>query len=196
LIFRKFLQNRDGKLRFSKTTMTKINLKFHLFAFTTALGSQIKFIVAVTGSPRFRALPSRPMLLTAIIGVAALLGFNTRTTWTGCRKQQSGIGFQSGISVEPIRNAHGSFGRRGLNLGVTALRRYSEAGPARNPPSIEQKTASRERPLSGARILPGNGGDEAQTCRFYAIARAIGDLIPWEPIRQADRTIQYLAAAT
>jgi hypothetical protein len=105
------------------------------------------------------------MLLTAIIGVAALLGFNTRTTWTGCRKQQSGIGFQSGISVEPIRNAHGSFGRRGLNLGVTALRRYSEAGPARNPPSIEQKTASRERPLSGARILPGNGGDEAHCCR-------------------------------
>jgi hypothetical protein len=82
---------------------------------------------------------------------------------TGCRRQQSGIGIQSGIPVEPIRNTHGSFGKCRLDLGVTALRRCSEADPARNPRSSEQKTASGERPLSGARILPGEGRDEALT---------------------------------
>ncbi len=103
------------------------------------------------------------MLFTAITGVAALGVFNTRTTLTGCRRQQSGIGIQSGIPVEPIRNTHGSFGKCRLDLGVTALRRCSEADPARNPRSSEQKTASGERPLSGARILPGEGRDEALT---------------------------------
>jgi len=107
-----------------------------------------------------RALPSRHMLFTAITGVAALGVFNTRTTSTGCRRQQSGIDFQSDISVEPIRNTHRSFGKCGLDLGVTALRRCPEAGPARNPRSSEQKTAPGERPLSGARILPGEGRDE------------------------------------